>query len=132
GPAVEVRKMGSSQTLGLDSRCPGSLNRQATFLISVHSVGRPVSELWPSFLGPRHCGQFSARANGAAAAAATRTAKRVRRVTGGSRNRCNGLRKPVTLYLERATQQGLDATGKTASVRTALDFLPFGKNNIAR
>src|SRR5439155_2591084 len=54
--ADEVRNMRSPQTQGVDSPWPGSLSLQTTFLTGVHSVGRPVSELWPSFFGPRHCG----------------------------------------------------------------------------
>src|SRR5262245_13337139 len=59
-PAVDVRKMRSPQTTGLDSPWPGSLNFQSTFLSGPHSVGRFFSAECPSFFGPRHCGQLSA------------------------------------------------------------------------
>jgi hypothetical protein len=52
---------------------PGSGNRQTMFSVLLHFVGSPVSLLTPLFRGPRHCGQFSARADVANAASIIRT-----------------------------------------------------------
>ena len=80
-PAVEVRKMRSPQMHGVDSPWPGMGNFQTTFLSGPHSVGRPFSAEWPSFLRPRHCGQLSAEA-GAIAKATSAVTSRTRRVMG--------------------------------------------------
>src|SRR5262249_126833 len=61
-PSCEVRKIRSPQTTGVEPPMPGSVSVQATFFEALHLVGRPVSELTPSFVGPRHCGQLSAAA----------------------------------------------------------------------
>src|SRR5689334_3001219 len=47
---------------GVEPPRPGRGSRQSTFSVLLHFVGRFVSELIPSFRGPRHCGQFSALA----------------------------------------------------------------------
>src|SRR4051794_23102184 len=73
--------MRSPQTIGVAPLGPGSGSFQATFSLSSHFVARPVSLLTPSPVGPRHCGQLSARA-AASAASETRTAKPNRRMAG--------------------------------------------------
>src|SRR5262249_16829022 len=52
------------QTIGVEQPRPGIFSFQAMFFLSSHSVARFFSELTPSLLGPRHCGQFSAWSNG--------------------------------------------------------------------
>src|SRR6266545_5090646 len=80
-PASEVRKMRSPQTHGVDSPRPGMGHFQTTFLSGPHSVGRFFSAEWPSFLGPRHCGQLSAEA-GVIAKATSAKGSKSRRVMG--------------------------------------------------
>src|SRR5262249_26106562 len=63
-PSSLVRKMRSPQTAGVEPPRPGSGSVQATFFVASHSVGRFVSLLMPSSVGPRHWGQLSARAAG--------------------------------------------------------------------
>jgi hypothetical protein len=64
---------------------PGIFSFQATFFVSLHSAGRPFSLEMPSFFGPRHCGQFSARGE-PVNAIRRRRARRVRRtwITAGN------------------------------------------------
>src|SRR5205807_3239146 len=59
-PSWLVRKMRFSQTIGVDPPWPGMASFQTTFFVSLHSAGRFVSLLTPSFVGPRHWGQLSA------------------------------------------------------------------------
>src|SRR5947199_132765 len=64
-PSSEVMKILSPQTQGVDEPRPGIATFQTMFLSALHSVGRPFSALWPSFLMPRHCGQLSAETGAA-------------------------------------------------------------------
>src|SRR4029077_19643659 len=59
-PSTEVTKILSPHTTGVQAPMPGILNFQTRFLSTPHSVGRPVSAEWPSFVGPRHWGHSSA------------------------------------------------------------------------
>src|SRR5262245_15738477 len=54
--------MRSPQTIGVEPDIPGSFSFHATFFVALHSVGRFFSPEMPSLFGPRHWGQFSARA----------------------------------------------------------------------
>jgi hypothetical protein len=61
-PSSLVTKTRSPQTHGVEPAIPGILSFHKMFLPSPHSVGTFVSLEMPSFVGPRHCGQLSARA----------------------------------------------------------------------
>src|SRR5262245_52742479 len=73
-PSSLVTKIRSPQMHGVEPAIPGILSFQAMFLVSsfdspfdstffsYHSVGTFFSLQMPSLLGPRHCGQLSARA----------------------------------------------------------------------
>ena len=76
--------MRSPQMAGVEPPMPGILSFQATFFDSLHSVGRPVSLLMPSFSGPRHCGQLPATAR-PEASSRKEQAKRVGRAVAGMR-----------------------------------------------
>src|SRR5262245_2078304 len=60
-PSSLVTKMRSPQTHGVEPAIPGILSFQTMFLPSPHSAGILVSLQIPSLVGPRHCGQSSAR-----------------------------------------------------------------------
>src|SRR5262249_40896354 len=62
-PSSLVRRRRSPQTTGVEPPMPGICKLQAMFSSWPQCVGRLVSVLTPSFAGPRHCGQLSARAN---------------------------------------------------------------------
>src|SRR5262245_16977561 len=84
-PSMDVMKILSSQMAGVEEPFPGNFSFQTTFLSAPHTVARPFSTECPSFLGPRHCGQLSAKAGGAVKA--TKAAMRSKRFTGISRVR---------------------------------------------
>src|SRR5687767_10622664 len=56
--------MRSPQMIGVEPPMPGSFTFQARFLSGPHSAGRFFSPLTQLPFGPRHSGQFSARAKG--------------------------------------------------------------------
>src|SRR5262245_17333410 len=60
-PVATFRKMKSSQITGVDPLNAGSGNFHATFSVALQWVGRPVSVLTPSSVGPRQFGQLAAR-----------------------------------------------------------------------
>src|SRR5262245_19427944 len=60
-PSALVRKMRSPQMTGVESAMPGIGSFQTMFFFSLHSTGSLVSLQMPSLVGPRHCGQLSAR-----------------------------------------------------------------------
>src|SRR5262245_59688847 len=57
-----VRKMRSPQTTCVAPHSPGSGSFHRTLSSASHAVGRFFSLLMPSPVGPRHCGQLSAKA----------------------------------------------------------------------
>ena len=59
-PSAEVRKILSSQIIGVEAASPGSGKRQRTFSVWLHWIGASVSWLTPSLFGPRHWSQLSA------------------------------------------------------------------------
>ena len=59
-PSATLRKIRSSQTIGVDPVHSGISSFQAMLVLSSHSTGRFVSALTPSRVGPRQFGQFSA------------------------------------------------------------------------
>src|SRR5262245_15404165 len=70
-PSPLVTKIRSFQMTGVAPPRPGIGTFQATFLVSLHSVGSPLSLLTPVLSGPRHCGQLSPRATVALTSKAT-------------------------------------------------------------
>ena len=60
--AAVVMKTRSPQTIGDACPSPGTSAFHATFFVALHWVGRLVSLEIPCPVGPRNCGQFSARA----------------------------------------------------------------------
>src|SRR6478609_8886360 len=84
-----VTKMRSPQTHGVEPAIPGIFSFHTMFLLSPHSVGTPVSFEMPSLVGPRHCGQLTARAVVTNAKAQVRHT--MRRVTADSSEMRGGL-----------------------------------------
>src|SRR5215216_3311394 len=60
-PSATFRKMRSRQMMGVEPLQPGMGTFHETFSSLVHLTGRFFSLLTPLRLGPRHCGQLSAR-----------------------------------------------------------------------
>src|SRR5437016_5861462 len=61
-PSATLRKMLLFQIIGVAPVLLGMANFQATFSVVLQWTGRFFSLLMPFAPGPRHCGQFSARA----------------------------------------------------------------------
>src|SRR5947208_10554186 len=61
----ELTKTRSSQMTGVAAEGPGSAATHFTSLVLENAVGRLASVVDPLKEGPRHCGQFSARADDA-------------------------------------------------------------------
>ena len=74
------RKIRSPQTMGVDPDQAGSGSFQAMFRSASHSIGRSVSVLTPSPVGPRHAGQCSASATPGAEVATDRATARATRM----------------------------------------------------
>src|ERR1700681_299035 len=64
-PSATFRKTRSSQTIAVDPDEAGSASLHAILSVFDQRTGRLVSPLVPLADGPRHAGQFSARANDA-------------------------------------------------------------------
>src|SRR5918993_984347 len=60
--SATLRKIRSRQMIGVDPLHSGIASFHAMFSSVVHLTGRFFSVLMPLSDGPRHCGQFSARA----------------------------------------------------------------------
>ncbi len=61
-PSALVRKMRLPQMIGVEPAWPGRESFQATLWVSLQVVGKWVSVLMPSLVGPRQLGQLPARA----------------------------------------------------------------------
>src|ERR1035437_1993662 len=59
--SATLRKMLLPQTIGVAPVLLGMTNFQTTFSVTLQRTGRSFSLLIAFRIGPRHCGQFSAR-----------------------------------------------------------------------
>ncbi len=101
-PSAEVRKMRSSQTVGVEPAGPGKGSRQTTFSVLLQVVGSPVSLLRPSSRAPRHCGQFSAWVAAAGRQAKTPTITTRKELFKFMRHRVEGFRRDEWLEWSKA------------------------------